>query len=197
MKSTGLRIAAAIAVTMGLAGVGTAPAAALDSAEAGNATESCWTDVSLNQSLCVPAESDLFAKVLEEKGVRIINTEPVVIGGELIPASAESHGALSSREAAPLAATVRAILYDDINYGGGSHVVTASGGCVAGAPELVIYSLHGLGWGDRASSFRTYAGCVGRMYSETGGGGATYGFTSTAPQLYALNDQGSSFGTRA
>ncbi|MCM3658892.1 hypothetical protein M3147_16670 [Agromyces mediolanus] len=197
MKSTGLRIGAAIAGVIGFASIGTAPAVAAESVEARNATESCWTDVSLNESLCVPAGGDLFARVLEEKGVRIINTEEIVIGGKLIPAVTEAQGELASSEAAPFAATVRAILYDDINYGGGSHVVTASGGCVAGAPELVIYSLHGLGWGDRASSFRTYAGCVGRIYSEIGGSGATYGFTSAAPQLYALNDKGSSFGTRA
>jgi hypothetical protein len=99
--------------------------------------------------------------------------------------------ALSSTFSINAAQTVIAtsIIYDDINYGGGSLVMTASS-CTAGIPTLVTD-----GWNDRASSFKSYNGCLTALYQNINYGGTREGFSSSKASFGSQNDQGSSWKT--
>ena len=85
-----------------------------------------------------------------------------------------------------------AILYDDVNYGGGSFVFTGvSTGCASyayGAPALSTY-----GWNDRASSYRSFAGCKSAVFEHENYTGAQYGYSVNATGFGVMNDKASSW----
>ena len=108
--------------------------------------QSCWIDASTQQSLCVPTGEDLIAAVQEEDGITIdvpagTNVSDVKITDAHILA-ATTFSVTASVSVEPVS-----IIYDDINYGGGSFIMSSGAGCTAGLPSLVPY-----GWNDRASS---------------------------------------------
>lgn len=143
----------------------------------------CWVDLVTNDHLCVPAGVDIVGAVAEEKGIHLI------IPGNASGPESEAFGVTG--ESGVLTSTVLAIMYDDANYGGSSFLMSVSGTVTCGT--YTYSDLHQFGWGDRISSYRTYAGCRGTIYEDILLVGAQYGPTANAPQLYGMNDKGSSF----
>ena len=171
--------------------VATVACSVLASATAASATElappkTCWVDVSTKDSLCVDTGTDLIAAVVREKGIQLVVPDGTPIGG--VPAKASAATGLTR---SIQASTVTGILYDDVNYGGGSFVASSSGTCPAASYGYA--SLSAYGWNDRASSFRSYAGCTSAVFANDNYGGASYGYYANASSLGSLNDQASSW----
>lgn len=171
----------------------TSPAHASTSQSVETSGQSCWHDLESNQSVCVETGSGLIEAVREQTGVVLDIPDGTIIDGEVYNAeagsSARSYDSSTSSSAALAATTVVGTLYDDINYGGGTLVLTAPGSC----GRYSFDNLGGFGWNDRASSYRTYAGCRGTAYRDNNLGGTASSTTANAPSLGSLNDQASSF----
>jgi hypothetical protein len=178
---------AALVAAFSLTGAAVANAAPPGGGAASPSTDSCWIDSNTQQSLCVPAGADLLAAVQQQDGVTISVPAGAVIGGktvtagraaasQLVPAGAQSSIAVSA-------------LYDDVNYGGGSIVMTGSS-CNSGIPNLGDY-----GWNDRASSFKSYNGCWTALWQNINYGGSHIGYAPSAPSFGSFNDQASSWHT--
>ncbi|WP_448811089.1 hypothetical protein [Agromyces bauzanensis] len=186
------RIAAAITALASVAGVvltGAGPAYAAPEARSG--ANNCWVDGITQESLCVEGGVDLVAEVLRQKGVQIAAPEGTPIGGT--PFRAAEYGAADARPGAVVqAAYVVSIVYDDINYGGGSTVITGvSTGCSSysyGYP-----SLGAIGWSGRVSSFRSFLNCRTAVFDYEYYGGAAYGYVASASQLGSMNDRADSW----
>ncbi|MGW9167220.1 hypothetical protein [Agromyces sp. NPDC055658] len=167
---------------------GTAPAFAAESAHAPD-TGSCWVQVDTNESLCVDEGVDLVAAVAKEKGVRIVAEDGAIIAGKPYKASN-----VSAFDVGTQASYVVGILYDDVDYGGGSFVmsVTSSAGCTTGT-AYGYTSLVGWGWNDRASSFHSYIGCKSAVFENTSYIGSQYGYYINASRFGVMNDKASSW----
>lgn len=188
----GRRIAAAIAALASVAGLtlaGGGPAIAAPPDR--DAANSCWVDGITQESLCVAAGVDLVAEVLRQQGVRISAPEGTAIGGK--PYRAAEYDAADARSGVVAqAAYVVSIVYDNINYGGGSTVITGvSTGCSSysyGYP-----SLGAIGWSGRVSSFRSFLNCRTAVFDYENYGGAAYGYVANASQLGSMNDRADSW----
>ena len=79
----------------------------------------------------------------------------------------------------------------DINYGGGTLVLTApSSGCSWSVSNLDTY-----GWNDRASSFKSFAGCTTALWQDINFGGSHIGYSTNVSAFGSFNDQASSWRT--
>lgn len=183
-----LGVATGIILAAGIA----SPAHASISQSAETSGKSCWYDLESDQSVCVETGSGLIEAVREQTGIVLDVPDGTIIDGEVyepVESSARSYDTSAPSSAALAATTVVGTLYDDINYGGGTLVLTAPGSC----GRYSFDNLGGFGWNDRASSYRTYAGCRGTAYRDNNLGGSASSTTANAPSLGSLNDQASSF----
>ncbi|MEV1131724.1 hypothetical protein [Agromyces sp. NPDC049794] len=185
------RIAAvttALVSAAGLALTGGAPALA---APDRGTTNHCWVDGVTQESLCVEPGADLVAEVLRQKGVQIAAPEGTTIGGK--PFRAAEYGAADARSGVVAqAAYVVSIVYDNINYGGGSAIITGvSTGCSSYAYGYT--SLGAIGWSGRVSSFRSFLNCRTAVFDDENYGGSAYGYVSNASQLGSMNDRADSW----
>jgi hypothetical protein len=176
----------ALIATFTLAGGGAANAAS--TSDDTDANYSCWIDLSTNESLCVGEGVDLIAAVAEEAGVQISVPDDMPVGGF----TASRARAASTFAVANTAATKTVIsaIYDDINYGGGTLVMTVNSGTGCG---YGFSNINSLGWGDRASSFRSYGGCETALFKNTGYTGTKIGYSGNKSSLGSMNDQASSW----
>jgi hypothetical protein len=172
-----------------LTGGAAANAAAPDPTSPDPSTQSCWVDVSTLQSLCVPTGDDLIAAVQDEDGVTLVAPTGTNIGGTTMTAGRQEASLLSV--ASTNVATIVSGIYDDVNYGGGSLFLTAtSPGCAWTLPNLGSF-----GWNDRASSFKSFAGCRTALYQNINFGGTHVGYSTNVASLPSFNDQASSWRT--
>jgi len=180
---------AAIAATLTMAGATSASAAAPKAEPAAVPQASCWLDITTGQSLCVPDGVDLVSAVEATTGTIISLPDDTVVGGVRVSAGQASASLLSTQSAA--ASHVVSELFDDINYGGGTYLMTASSaGCDWGIASLV-----GAGWNDRASSFKSFDGCLTAIYKNTNYGGTRLGFSTNKASFGTMNDAASSWAT--
>src|ERR1700759_2252499 len=125
-----------------LFGAGSANASEPDPSGDAASSQSCWLDATSGQSLCVPTGEDLLSAVQEQAGVTIEIPAGASVSGNVVSnAQVLSLSTLSVNAANTVIAT--SIIYDDINYGGGSFVMTSQTGCDAGISSLVPF-----GWND-------------------------------------------------
>jgi hypothetical protein len=181
----------ALVATLTLAGGGAAQAKTV-TPNSGESAASCWIDASTMQSLCVSAGTNLLAAVSTEAGVDVSVPVGTPIGGVKTKTIA-STTALVRRGLVHTAASAELIsaIYDDINYGGGTYLLTSPGGnCDSGLPSLVPY-----GWNDRVSSFKSYDGCITALFRNTNYGGTRVGYSTNKSSLGSFNDQASSWAT--
>ena len=153
-------------------------------------TYSCWLSGDTGKSICVNKGEDLLLAVAKQAGTELIVPDGTVVGGIATSSSARSiatHGILT-----PFAEVVISILYDDVNYGGGSFVMSYNNANCSttayGYAQLGPY-----GWNDRASSFRSYAGCTTAVFEHINYGGAKVGYQTNASSLGVMNDAASSW----
>jgi hypothetical protein len=181
---------AAIVATLTLAGGTVASAAPTAPTSSSQAKASCWAALSTGQSICVPDGVNLIATVEADTGLTISIPAGTTIGGVKTSSSLASASHLSV-QAATTTHIVSAI-YQDINYGGSTFVMTAdSAGCGWGIPSLGDF-----GWNDRASSFKSYGGCVTALYQNDNYSGTRIGFSSYKSSLGSMNDAASSWVTQ-
>ena len=153
-------------------------------------SQSCWLDVSTQQSLCVPAGEDLIATVQDEAGVTIVLPVGSTVGGITITASRAAATTFSVQSA--LTSTAVSAIYDDINYGGGTLVLTATAaGC-----NWYVTNLGTFGWNDRASSFKSFSGCKTALWQNINFGGTHIGYSTNVASFGSFNDQASSWHTQ-
>ena len=188
--------ASAIAATLTLAGATGASAATPDGstakAPAAVSQASCWLDITTGQSLCVPDGVSLISRVEATTGKVISVPAGTVVGGVAVSSGVASASLLATASPqSALASHVVSALYDDINYGGGTYLMTAdAAGCDWGIASLV-----GAGWNDRASSFKSYGGCLTAIYQNTNYGGTRLGFATNKASFGSMNDAASSWAT--
>lgn len=152
-------------------------------------SQSCWLDVSTQQSLCVPTGEDLIAAVQNEAGVTLKIPTGTTVSGHVLTAGRNAAALLAP--ASTQVGTVVSAIYDDVNYGGGSLYLTTGGsGCNWTLTDLGTY-----GWNDRASSFKSFAGCRTALYQNINFGGTHVGFTTNLSSFGSFNDQASSWRT--
>jgi hypothetical protein len=185
--------ASAIAATLTLAGASAAsaitPQPVVTATGAATSQASCWLDITTGQSLCVPDGVNLVSRVEATTGKVISVPTGTVIGGVAISSGLASASLLST--ASSTASHVVSALYDNINYGGGTYLMTAdAAGCDWGIASLV-----GAGWNDRASSFKSYGGCLTAIYQNTNYGGTRLGFATNKASFGSMNDAASSWAT--
>jgi hypothetical protein len=181
---------AALVATFTLAGGAAANASPPDQTTSATSQQSCWIDLTLGESLCVPDGGDLVGAVLAQDNVAIQVPTGLVVDGATV--STAKVNALSVGVAAPAVTQVVSAIYDDINYGGGTLLLSAtSAGCNWG-----IANLGGYGWNDRASSFKSFNGCTTALYQNINYGGTKVGFTTSKSSFGSQNDQGSSWATQ-
>lgn len=175
---------ATVASVVGMTVLGAVPAHASEKVP----SNSCWIDGITGESLCVDAGVDLVAQVLKEKDIRIVAPDGAVIAGKQYSSSSVAQATDVSAQAA----YVVSIVYDNINYGGGSTVITGvSTGCTSYSYGYV--SLSAIGWSGRVSSFRSYLNCRTAIFDLEYYGGTRYGYTVNASQLGAMNDRADSW----
>ncbi|MDQ1548180.1 MAG: hypothetical protein QOH69_3084 [Actinomycetota bacterium] len=179
-------LVAAMTVTGGAAANASPP----DPTSTDPSTQSCWLDVSTQQSLCVPTGEDLIAAVQNEAGVTLVVPTGTSVSGETVTEGRNAAALFSS--ASTLSATVVSGIYDDINYGGGSFFLTTGGtGC-----NWTLTNLGTYGWNDRASSFKSFAGCKTALWQNINFGGTHIGYTTNLASFGSFNDQASSWHTQ-
>jgi len=170
-----------------LMGGGAASASPPRSTPPNPSTTSCWVDVSTQQSLCVAAGDDLIAAVQDEDGVTLVVPAGTSVGGLTVSAARSAAALLVP--ASTQTATVVSAIYDDINYGGGTLLLTGAS-CNSYVSNLATY-----GWNDRASSFKSFAGCDTALWQNINFGGTHVGYTTNDPSFGSFNDQASSWHT--
>jgi hypothetical protein len=181
---------ATIVATLTLAGGTPASAAPVGSITNSQAKASCWADLSTGQSLCVPDGVDLIATVEADTGLTISMPAGLTIGGVKTSSGVASASLLTARSTSTT--HLVSALYQDIHYGGSSFIMTSnSPGCKWGYP-----SLRAFGWNDRASSFRSFGGCVTALYKNDNFKGRRIGFSSHRSSLGSMNDAASSWVAR-
>jgi hypothetical protein len=178
---------AALVATLTLAGGSAANASTPAPAPApAPAQTSCWLDVDNGESLCVPAGVNLISTVESETGYTIDVPAGTSIGGDTVNKAQVSASLLSTNTTALVALSA---LYDDINYGGGTYFMTGStcGGSISNTGNA--------GWNDRASSFKSFHGCLTAIYQNINYGGTRLGYYSYKSSFGTMNDQASSWRT--
>jgi hypothetical protein len=154
-----------------------------------SSTQSCWMDAETQQSLCVPTGTDLIAAVQDEAGITLQVPAGTDVAGVTV-----TTGRLQASLFSPASATAGTIvsaIYDDVNYGGGSFFLTTSGsGCNWTLTNLATY-----GWNDRASSFKSFAGCKTALWQNINFGGTHVGYATNLASFGSFNDQASSWHT--
>jgi hypothetical protein len=148
---------------------------------------SCWVDANTGRSLCVPEGVDLIAAVQAQTGVSIDLPAGTVIGDITVGSAKPSFGALSASASASTIAL--SALYDDINYGGGTYLMTGTA-CGQG-----IKNIGDFGWNDRASSFKSFSGCETAVYKDINYGSTRLGYDTKKASFGSMNDQASSWKT--
>ena len=180
-----ITLAAAFSVT----GATAANATSTDQTSSGVAPQSCWADLATQKSVCVPIGGDLIAAVQDEAGITLVAPVGTDVAG--IPLTAGRVAAAQFSPASANAATIVSEIFDDVNYGGGSLYLTAPGaGC-----NWSISSLGTYGWNDRASSFKSFAGCKTALWQNDGFTGTHVGYSTNLAAFGSFNDQASSWRT--
>ncbi|POH64946.1 hypothetical protein C3B59_09315 [Cryobacterium zongtaii] len=125
----------------------------------------------------------------EKKGVELIVPDGTVIAGFEVDNTTYSsqRGAVTTQ-----AAVVVGILYDNINYGGGTFVASTDQGC-AGGWVYTYNSLSPYGWNDRASSYKGFSSCRSTVFEGENQSGSQNGPSFNASSLGAMNDKASSY----
>jgi hypothetical protein len=178
---------AALVATLTLAGGSAANASTPAPAPTAPTQTSCWLNVDNGQSLCVPAGVNLISAVESETGYTIDIPAGTPIGGANVNGAQASASLLSTNSTAAVIAL--SALYDDINYGGGVYVMTGSG-CGGG-----IANIGNFGWNDRASSFKSFNGCLTAIYKDINYGSTRLGYYTSKSSFGTMNDQASSWRT--
>ncbi|MFM9446391.1 hypothetical protein [Streptomyces acidiscabies] len=90
--------------------------------------------------------------------------------------------------------TVVGIFYLDINYGGVTYTVTASGtvSCTTTTSDSDFTSGFSAAWNDQASSHKGFANCAIKVYEHAGQSGASLPYYVNLSAYGVLNDQVSS-----
>jgi len=165
-----------------IAGAGAANAST--TTEPAEASYSCWQAIDTGESLCVDKGTDLVAAVAEEKGVELVVPDGTSVGG-FTTNSARASAATSPNSTQ---STVISIIYDNVDYGGGSYVMSVGSGWGWG-----FATLSPLGWHDRASSFHSYNGCQTALFENENYLGSQIGYAADKSSFGLMNDKGDSW----
>ncbi|MHA7271742.1 hypothetical protein [Arthrobacter sp. HLT1-20] len=154
------------------------------------ASQTCVIQVATGMQNCYPQGDDWVA------ATEVLTGTPVIQAST----AAEYKAAFeelsqNARGVAPLAVTlILGYLYDDINYGGGNQVFTATANSAAscGGGTWKYHNLADLGWSNRASAMKPQSGCAMRIWENVGTTGSNKGGYSSVSWLGALSDKGKS-----
>ena len=163
-------LAAFFAVTTGALVLLAAPAQAETKDAPG---QSCWLDTGTGITRCFATEEALEGAVAASGRVLV-----------------EEEDVAARRPAGLLASFVIARFYDGAGYTSSTFVITNPSSTVCAgagmAGDLPAFN-------DRVSSYHSYFGCSTRIFANTGGGGASFGYFVDAASVGALDNLASSY----
>jgi hypothetical protein len=167
------RIRALVLVTAVLAlGGAAAPASADDGS---TKTAACWVDADRGVTQCFSSPAAMQDAVRAQTGGTFVRQTSAL-----------------ARPAGVLAVYVIADLYTNASYGGTVTSITSSSSTICTTGTGKLGNLSGVS-NNSTSSFRSYLGCVTRLYDGAGQGGSSYGPAVSAASLGAFNDLASSY----
>jgi hypothetical protein len=178
---------AALVATFTLTGGTVANAASATPTPTDTASQSCWLDADSGQSLCVPLGVNLISTVESVTGETIDVPVGTTVGNFKTTSAQASASSLKVNAASSLEAL--SALYDDINYGGGTYLMTGDD-CGGG-----IANIGNFGWNDRASSFQSFSGCLTAVYKDINYGSTRLGYSTNKASFGTMNDAASSWRT--
>lgn len=176
----------AIGLTFG-SGVAASPANAATAA----VPVDCWTDISTNQSMCVPVGTGIYAAALKKFGVDTV--QPNSAGQMKSLATGRTLG--SSVIVSPQITQPILKLYIDANYATGGGVWTFTSATTNCQILIDDYGSESPGTGyynNRVSSFHTYLGCRTWLFDNAFFGGDEWGPEQNAATLGTFNDRANS-----
>jgi len=99
-----------------------------------------------------------------------------------------------SADAVTASSVITGVEYANINYGGSTLTLYASGRCDDNIDADYVWNTLPSGWNDRISSFKSYNNCAQQLFRNTyrGGGALTGILVNTANVGSTANDQASS-----
>ncbi|REJ08533.1 hypothetical protein DY023_00755 [Microbacterium bovistercoris] len=180
-RKTGTR--AAIAAMFGAAMLlASAPAAgagtiAPEATEAAEPEQHCVQNLDTGSLVCGASDEALGGLVYDETG-KVLIYQP--------------NGTLSRAAASTAATYVIGVLYSYPNYGGSTRVLTGSTPCSSGG-AYNYRDLSLIGWNNDIDSFKSYAGCMTKIWDATNfSGSAAYGYFTNKADLGSWRNRASS-----
>lgn len=180
-RRSGIRasIAAVFGVAMLIASAPTAGASAVqpDAGEAAQPEQHCVQNIDTGSLVCAASEGELADAVHDETG-KVLVYQP--------------NGTLSRAAVSPAATYVIGTIYSYPNYGGSSRSITGSTPCSSGG-AYNYRDLSLIGWNNDIDSFKSYAGCMTKLWDSTNfSGSAAYGYYTNSADAGSMRNRASS-----
>ncbi|HEY3548770.1 MAG TPA: hypothetical protein VGK17_22075 [Propionicimonas sp.] len=153
----------------------------------GSPGQDCGYFIETGATVCVPHGADLNGAIYAQTGKTVVEMSANGVTALTAP---ESKPASSGMTVSPASNSfIIGKLFDDINYGGGSYEILASGPCASGTPTWYLNDV-GSAWYGRVSSFQGYSNCNVTIYEGTYQTGAQLGPLSYSAWVgAAMNDR--------
>jgi hypothetical protein len=153
-----------------------AQTAAADAADTTPPEQHCVQNIDTGSLVCAASEAELGAAVLDETGKVL---------------TYQSNGALSRATASTAATYVIGVIYSYPNYGGSSRAITGSTPCSSGG-AYNYRDLSLIGWNNDIDSFKSYSGCMTKLWDGTNFSGSAYGYYTNQADLGSWRNRASS-----
>ncbi|MFE6997859.1 hypothetical protein ACFVAE_18005 [Microbacterium sp. NPDC057659] len=147
-----------------------------DAVEPAQPEQHCVQNIDTGSLVCADSESELGAAVFDETGKVL---------------TYQTNGALSRATASAAATYVIGTFYSYPNYGGSSRTLTGSTPCSSGG-AYNYRDLSLIGWNNDIDSFKSYSGCMTKLWDGTDFSGSAYGYFTNVADLGSWRNKASS-----
>ncbi|MFC4138725.1 MULTISPECIES: hypothetical protein [unclassified Microbacterium] len=155
------------------AGAGTIQPEATESPEP---EQHCVQNLDTGSLVCAASDDALGGLVYDETG-KVLIYQP--------------NGTLSRATVSPAATYVIGVIYSYPNYGGSTRVLTGSTPCSSGG-AYNYRDLSLIGWNNDIDSFKSYAGCMTKLWDATNFAGNAYGYYTNIADAGSWRNRASS-----
>ncbi|UJP09232.1 hypothetical protein L2X99_12375 [Microbacterium sp. KUDC0406] len=156
------------------AGAGTVQA---DAAPDTKPEQHCAQNIDTGSLVCAASEDQLAETVYDETGKVLVY---------------QQNGTLARAAVSPAATYVIATIYSYPNYGGSSRTITGSTPCSSGG-AYNYRDLSLIGWNNDIDSFKSFAGCMTKLWDATNfAGSAAYGYYTNVSDAGSWRNRASS-----
>lgn len=147
-----------------------------DAAEPVQPEQHCVQNIDTGSLVCAASEGELGAAVFDETGKVL---------------TYQTSGTLSRAAASTAATYVIGVFYSYPNYGGSSRVLTGSTPCSSGG-AYNYRDLSLIGWNNDIDSFKSYSGCMTKIWDGKNFSGSANGYYTNRSDLGSWRNRASS-----